>query len=87
MKLIAETISIFEQPHLQQPEQQAEMKPAEADDDTMNRSSAPEATPGAARPRQLTVLVQQGCVYNAWGQEHLRTKFPSWEEMRQFDRV
>ena len=81
LKLIAETISIFEQPHLQQQEQQAEMEQAESGDD---------ATPGAAalrKPRQLTVLVQQGCLYNAWGQEHLRTKFPTWEELKGFDPV
>lgn len=31
------------------------------------------------------VLVQQVPLCNAWGQGHLRTKFPSWEELRCFD--
>jgi hypothetical protein len=33
----------------------------------------------------LQVLVEQVSLHNAWGQEHMRASFPSWEELRRFD--
>ena len=83
LELIAQTISIFEQQ-----QQQKVLKP-EPTEDSMAGASPPARVENAVAEdtRPLKVLVEQGSLYNAWGQQHLRTKFPTWEELRKFDRV
>ena len=87
LELIARTVSIFEQ---QQEEQ--EQQEEEDDDEQQKRNQPPDgltaptcnANVGAenAEPSGLKVLVEQISLHNGWGQEHLRARFPAWEELR-----
>jgi hypothetical protein len=79
LELIARTVSIFEQQQQQQQQQEEEDDDDEQKQDQQEPPGAENATPG------LKVLVEQISLHNAWGQEHLRAKFPSWEELRRFD--
>ena len=93
MELIARTVSIFEQQQEEQEQQE------EADDEEQGRRNqlpeddvlvAPTCNANmvaeSAKPSSgLKVFVEQISLHNGWGQEHLRAKFPTWEELRRLD--